>query len=722
MLPQIRSARRSVRLASGLVSALLLSPLASAQTAPSPTPGANATGEVVELSQFVVSSQGDTGYFAKNTLAGTRANERLVNIPQNIQIINSEFLQDVNLDNGVDAFKYGASGINKKEATSGDTYIRGFRVGGNSFLRNGVKFRGNLNIPLYDIDRIEIIKGPAALLFGGDAGSGGVVNYIAKPAADRTVSTAKLTTGSFNLLRGEASTTGPVRDAGLTYRATVAASDSDWRRRFDYFKDTFFSLATDYKVSNTTKVSAYYTYYFVDQLVSTESTDTLGRFLNIPRDFSPQEAWAEAPRHTQYGNLVLNTAFTPTLTARIFANWSQQNFDFHQVFNARNPDAVTGLMNRTYQNYTGKERQANFQGDMFKSFATGPVGHKVTWGATVKFQRLNQNVDNAPLPAINVYTPVYGAAMPQITRTRPLPGGSVSAPLNRSREDFMYIHEQAALFRGKLILVGGLSYNGVDTTRLNRINNALTQQVDDAIVKRYGAVFKPVDWASLYYNYSESFQFFNNIFIGGPRNGEILDPSYTGNNEFGVKAETSDGRLFGSVVFFDLDKTNVVVAYTQPDGTPGTRQSGFEVNKGWEADIGVGFTSPLGAGQAILTWYRGGSKDVNGLLPVGVTNKMWSAFVNQAVGSGPLKGVRFGGGVYFKDAFTLPRGSGQTVTFVAPSYTTTTAFVSYRASRWGVALNVDNLADKYYVDGGDSSGAMNMALGRTFKVTLDYRF
>lgn len=707
----------------GVVSLPFLALSALAQTAPAPKPAPAAKGdEVLELSPFVVSDKGDQGYFAKNTLAGTRTVERLVNIPQNIQIINAEFLQDVNLDNGTDAFKYAASGVNKKEATSGDTYIRGFRVGGNSFLRNGVKFRGNLNIPLYDIDRIEIIKGPAALLFGGDAGSGGVINYLTKPASERQEYTLKGTVGSFNLYRGEASASGPIGDTGLSHRTTVATTNSDWRRRFDYFKDAFFGLAADYKVSPTTKVSTYYNYYFVDQLVSTESTDTLGRFLRIPRDFSPQEAWAEAPRYTQYGNVVLTTAFTPTLTARILANASLQNFDFHQVFNARNPDAVTGIMNRTYQNYTGKERQVNVQGDMMKAFKTGPVGHKLTWGGTLKLQRLNQNVDNAPLAPINVYNPVYGAAMPIITRTRPVAGGSTSAPLNRSREDFYYLHEQASLFDGRLILVGGLSYNGVDTTRLNRITNGLTQQVDHAAVKRYGAVYKPADWASVYYNYSESFQFFNNIFIGGPRNGEILDPSYTENNEFGVKAETSDGRLFGSVVFFDLDKTNVVVGYTQPDGTPGTRQSGFERNKGWEADIGLGFTTPAGPGQAILTYYKGGSKDVNGLVPVGVTNKMWSAFVNQSVGSGPLKGLKFGGGLYFKDSFTLPRGSGQTVTFTAPSYTTTTAFVSYRWGKIGVSLNVDNLADKYYVDGGDSSGAMNMALGRIFKLTVDYKF
>src|SRR5690606_13286690 len=129
---------------------------------------------------------------------------------------------------------------------------------------------------------------------------------------------------------------------------------------------------------------------------------------------------------------------------------------------------------------------------------------------------------------------------------------------------------------------------GVNTYLKNRLNNSLTDQIDRAWVNRYGLVYKPVTWGSVYYNYSEAVSFYNSTFLGGPRDGEILDPSYTENKEIGFKAETSNGMLSGGIVLFDMDRTNVQTSFTQPDGTPGRGQEGRETNKGWEADIGLG--------------------------------------------------------------------------------------------------------------------------------------
>ncbi|MCA9474160.1 MAG: TonB-dependent receptor plug domain-containing protein, partial [Nitrospira sp.] len=668
--------------------------------------------ELVELPAFVISTEGDDGYFSKNTMMGTRTSERLVNIPQSIQIVNSEFLSDLNLDNGVDSFKYAVSGINKREATSGDTYIRGFRVGGNSFLRNGVKFRGNMNIPLYDIDRIEIIKGPAALLFGIGAGSGGVVNYISKTASDKSAHYVKGTYGSFNAMRAEAGSSGPIGDTGLSYRVTVAATDADGRRDFDYFKDQFISTALDWKISDRSILSFYYDYYFLDQIVSTESIGMNGQFLDISPSFSPQESWVDAPRYTQFVSAQLITELSSTFQVRVHVNGSEQNFNFHQIFASRVPDA-NGDMARYFQNYAGRERAANLEIDSVKSFQTGSIAHKLTVGGALKYQRTKTHYDNVPITPINVYNPVYGTVpgRPGFQNGVAQPGGATNNSAQRSTEATWYVQEQANLMQDKIILIAGVAWQGVNTYRKNNFNGSLTDQIDHAYVKRYGAIFKPANWVSLYYNYSETVSFYNSTFEGGPRDGQILDPSITSNNEVGIKAETSDGLLFGGITVFDLNKTNDRFRYIQPDGSRGTDQRGEVNNQGWEADIGMGFKNPLGRAQAILTYYDGDSVDSSGNIPSGVTNEMWSFFLTQRISEGSANGLKFGAGLYHSGAFTLGSASGQLVAFTQPAYTTSTAFVSYQQEKYEVKLSVDNLSDKKFAEGGDGAGVMNMSLG-----------
>ncbi len=614
--------------------------------------------DVIELSAFTVTSDEDVGYFSKNTLVGTRTNERLVNIPQNIQIVNEEFLEDLGSDNGIDSFKYAVSGINKREATSGDTFIRGFRVGGNAFLRNGVKFRGNMNIPLYDVERVEVIKGPAALLFGLQAPSGGVVNYVSKGASDKPEQYVKASLGSFSLKRLEAASAGPLGDSDFSYRVTAAATDSDARRKFDYFEDKFISMAVDYKISDTTKASFYYNYYYLDQVVSTETSSRNGTFLDIARDFSQQEEWVNMPRHVQYLSLQLTTEFTPTLQGRFLVNGSNQDFDFDQIFANEVPDA-NGDMNRRFQNYQGKERGGNSEWDIVKTFDLDRSTHKITWGSSINYQRTKTHYDGVQITPINVYNPVYGtvSSRPAFVNGTATPGGYTNNSAQRKTEGSMYLQGQSNFMDDRLILIAGISWQGTNTYRFNNLSGSVRSQIDRAFLNRYGAVFKPVDAFSLYYNYSESVSFWNSTFEGGPRDGEILDPSYTTNNEFGVKAETPGGLLFGSLAVFDLNRTNVRFRFTQPNGDRGTDQRASESNQGWETDIGIGLDNPMGRAQLILTYYDGGTVGSNGQIPRGVTNKMWSAFATQKVSEGSLAGLKFGAGLYHKGSLSMGSAS-----------------------------------------------------------------
>ncbi|PTX94478.1 hypothetical protein DB354_12090 [Opitutus sp. ER46] len=180
---------------------------ALAQPAPASTPAAASTGpaprtvttvsapetaattklddDTIMLSPFEVKSEKDRGYLKTNAVTATRIGAEIQNIPMNISVMSSDFIQDTGLQTITDILRYTASGsgdsrfamrVPTNSATPQGTFtMRGFTV--NSLLRNGVNRYVSHNFD--NVERVEIVKGPAAVFFG-QGYPGGVINYITK--------------------------------------------------------------------------------------------------------------------------------------------------------------------------------------------------------------------------------------------------------------------------------------------------------------------------------------------------------------------------------------------------------------------------------------------------------------------------------------------------------------------------------------------------------------
>jgi outer membrane receptor for monomeric catechols len=166
----------------------------------------------------------------------------------------------------------------------------------------------------------------------------------------------------------------------------------------------------------------------------------------------------------------------------------------------------------------------------------------------------------------------------------------------------------------------------------------------------------------------------------------------------------------------------VRILFIQPDGNGGIAQDGAETNKGYEADIGTSFQTPLGQLQAILTYYKGDQKNSLGIMPDGVANDTWSAFLSQAINVGPLNRYKVGFGMYRKGTVPFGSGAGQLNKFWGPAYTTSTAMVSYEAKTYRLALNLDNVFDKDFIEGGENATWLYTNPGLTWKLSAEYRF
>ncbi|MEO6873917.1 MAG: TonB-dependent receptor plug domain-containing protein [Opitutaceae bacterium] len=161
---------------------------------------------IVKLSPFDVAGEKDYGYLKTNSATATRIGESIQKVPMNISVISQDFMQDTDLHNTNDIFKYMASASgdsqvgavvpSNNQTPQGHNTLRGFLV--NIILRNGVLLYSTKDIA-DTVERIEVIKGPAAVFFG-QGYPGGVINYITKKAQlTPTPSTLRYTVGSDKL-------------------------------------------------------------------------------------------------------------------------------------------------------------------------------------------------------------------------------------------------------------------------------------------------------------------------------------------------------------------------------------------------------------------------------------------------------------------------------------------------------------------------------------------
>ncbi len=223
---------------------LVLASLLLAATLPLAAQEDSEEKPVFELSPFEVSSSTDKGYYASNAISGSRINVPIQDIPLTIEVVTSEFIEDTGATDLRSSLKYSAGlllqsqndaygafdnfgAVNNPEAATGDKGESSFKIRGfvlDNTLRNG--FRRKHATDTVNIDRIEVVRGPSALLYGV-GNFGGIVNYITKAPLPEAQQEVSLSYGSDGFKRAALDLTGPLFTESLGYRVTMAYEDTD---------------------------------------------------------------------------------------------------------------------------------------------------------------------------------------------------------------------------------------------------------------------------------------------------------------------------------------------------------------------------------------------------------------------------------------------------------------------------------------------------------------
>lgn len=255
---------------------LLATPRLIAQTAPAAAASVDADSETVVLSPFTVTTEKDKGYRATNSISGTRLNTAIKDIPMPIEVITEKFVRDTGATDLRQSLRYsagillqtqndqgnlganayqGPGGVNNPEGVTANKTQSSIKMRGyvtDTVLRDG--YRRQNSTDSVNISRIEVIRGPAALLYG-IGNFGGIVNYLPKMPEAEPHAEVTASIGSYDFKRATVDVTGPLGNRwDLRYRFTMAYQDTGDYTDFREENHYFFSPVISFKPTPTTDV------------------------------------------------------------------------------------------------------------------------------------------------------------------------------------------------------------------------------------------------------------------------------------------------------------------------------------------------------------------------------------------------------------------------------------------------------------------------------------
>ncbi|QUS60316.1 TonB-dependent siderophore receptor [Synechocystis sp. PCC 7338] len=632
--------------------------------------------------------QDESSYFVPSASTATGLDTPLLDIPQSIQVVPQQVLQDRNVNELGPALQT-VPGVSPNGGRGTSVFgpgflIRGFPVQG-SIFRDGIPYQSLGPLNTTDIEQIEVLKGPSSIVFGAGE-PGGSINLISKKPLDEPYYNAAVSLGNYNDYRLDVDLSGPLLPEAIdtvNYRLNVSYETSSSFRDFVYGDLWVVSPTLTWNIGPDTKLNIYGQY--------TTNRETLDEGIpatniaDLPSNRFLGERFSKFEQDQYLIGYTFNHDFNENLKLRHAMQYlAYAPVRYAPLFDFFDED--TGELNR-FEYYAGGNYQRFFtNAELVGEFYTGPVKHRVLFGLeyrndteTPEFQFSNS------FAPINVFNPVY-------TNT-PFPIAPEFFRDDQVNRFAVYLQDQMDLFDNLKLLVG-LRY---DSATQNRSTQSLTEpreefnQTDDQLTPRVGIIYQPIPSVSLYGSYTTSF---NPSFAASLNaDGSTFDPQTGRQFEVGVKADITD-KLSVTFSAFDIRKQNVPTI--DPANPLFTIQTGEQTSRGVELYLG----GEILPGWNIVTGYSyldafvsQDNTDIVDNTLANVPSNQFSLWTTYEIQSGDLQGLGFGLGLFYVDQ----RAGDLDNTFVLPSYFRTDAAVFYRRENWELQLNIENLFNSQYL-------------------------
>ncbi|WP_322742533.1 TonB-dependent siderophore receptor [Gloeocapsopsis crepidinum] len=664
--------------------------------------------------QIVVTGEQD-GYRVPDASVGTRTDTPLRDIPQSIQIIPQQVLQDRQA-RGITEGLENAPGINSiTSAADGRDWfsVRGFENYG-GFLINGIPDpQISINGGFVNAERLEVLKGPAGALYGETGSLSGTINVVTRQPLSDPFYEVSLSAGSYNDYQGIFDLSGPLNNSGtVLYR--LIGSYRNFDNFIDFFEgsETFIAPSLALKLSPNTDLIVEGDINIMDRQDGDTAQPILGTVLENPngevsRSFNP-----EGP----VDNLqIINARVGYRLEHRFNENWKLRNAFRYTRYDDEDgkifffSDSLADdnrTLNRTFYSGSGYGNNYYLDADLLGTFSIGSLEHQLLVGLS-----LNRNISDfrarfGSAQPVDIFDPVYD-------QTVDLTGELTDDSFTTRDTIGIYLQDQITIAENLKLLLGG-RVDFFEETKDDRLTDEETSQSDTAFSPRVGIVYQPIPPISLYASYARSFA----PTIGRAAGGDILLPERGTQYEVGIRADISD-QLSVNLALYDLTRFNVT---TDDLDNPGfSVQTGEQNSQGIELDI----SGEILPGWNIIGGYAYTDAKVveDNVIPEG--NRTFSApehsfnlWTSYRIQDGDLQGLGFGIGFYYLGE----RWADIANTVELPSFLRTDAAIFYEREQFRAALNFRNIFDIESYTGTGSGSFVTRNAPFTVQGTVSWQF
>lgn len=512
-------------------------------------------GENVE--KIEVTGRAQQFYLDSNTRVGTKTDADIMEIPLSVQVLTHQLIADQAARDITDLYR-SIAGVSEF-SYSGVTF-RGFRDDANVFY-DGVRgdpFSGFSVPQLFNVERVEVLKGPAAALYGGGE-PGGMINYVSRQPSFNEEKNITVTGGNFSLLGASTELTGAVTDT-MAYRfgAFYEAQDS-FRNNADS-ENIEFAGGALFALGDNTQLTTTYD-YIVQNLGGNRlrgvPVDDDGNFLVDPSynanekgDYQDLEALV-LQANLQHN---FNDNFTFNGTLRYLDNERDQAYHESRSWVDVNGDGVADINDETIQREYRANEELSLTLDFVYDTTLLGLDHQLLFGGDwhnveTQYDYLRARYEADGVGNLNIFDLNYGETDPSTYNLTDLDRDG----LKRDRAS-IYVQDKIA-FSPEWALMVGARFDYFDEQSMDTD----TEYNDKDITPRAGLIYTPTQETTVYLNYSESF---NPVDSSDYEDAGVtpLDPE-TGNQvELGLKQSWLNGSIMTTVAVYQIEKENLVIS------------------------------------------------------------------------------------------------------------------------------------------------------------------
>ena len=727
--------------------------------------------EAQQLQEVEIIGRRESSYKNTTSFSGTKTATAIRDIPQTINYVTKEVILDQGASTVNDVVK-NVSGVSQY-TTYNDFSIRGFRTTGNrnsGNLLNGMRAQTSLwsASSLANIERVEVIKGPAAALFG-NAAPGGIINRVTKKPLLERQHSVSVNTGSWGTLKSYGDFTGPLNESkNLLYRLNLGYETTDGYRDLQGRNTLTIAPSFSFIPNEKTRFNVDLTYYHLDGKVDRGQTIfgdgdlysvPITRSLSATNDFlrETQMNITLGLTHKITDNLSFNSTYLNSSYSEDLREHNQANSYYMQQQGKANTGDPTKILMQALL------RQRTFRNNSFNNyfnynFTTGTVKHTLLVGydyfqvellpgasqltaggyllkngkTTTTFDpaKINTYVvdaNNNPVtnvPVFDLNKPTTGNVMKE-TGKYIFASGNTKPTLQTSHG--VYLQEQLEVSIVK-VLLGLRKEFFQDFLNYKQKNEETIKQ--QALIPRVGLVITATDNINFYSTWMKGFEPQSADNQSDPdRYGGPFDPVYSELFETGLKTDWFNRRLSATASVFKIIQQNTL--YPASPAVPGKpdykMQIGEEESNGFEFDL----AGEIAPNWSILASYAyidaritktatNSEKDFDMQRPSTPrhSGNIWTKYI---ITEGPLKHLGLGAGYNFVTERYGQVGRRANTT-VYPGYGLVNAVLYYKINQIQLQLNLNNVLNKTHWVGGYDKLRSFPGAPRNINVTVSYKF